>query len=172
MLCNRGFLGKLCRCDEESKGAELIRCREKWAEINHLLVGFGQTICPPEVGRRRCGECLLGLEGLCRVADRKKVNAGRKAREEGLKIEYEEKEVVKKKGNKVKTEKVEEMKVVKKEADGEERVLDTVPDLEAQSRGDEAKVQVKDEEPVVDVPVSEALKEEEQSELKGEVTNE
>ncbi|KAI7320581.1 DNA glycosylase [Hortaea werneckii] len=37
--------------------------REKWHEINHLLVGFGQTICLP-VGRR-CGECDLATEKLC-----------------------------------------------------------------------------------------------------------
>ncbi|KAF2220409.1 DNA glycosylase [Elsinoe ampelina] len=37
--------------------------REKWHEINHLLVGFGQTWCPP-VGRR-CEECDLAKEGLC-----------------------------------------------------------------------------------------------------------
>lgn len=36
--------------------------REKWHDINHLLVGFGQTWCPP-VGRK-CGECRLS-EGLC-----------------------------------------------------------------------------------------------------------
>lgn len=149
-------------------GQRLMIFREKWAEINHLLVGFGQTICPPEVGRRRCGECLLGLEGLCRVSDKKKVNAGRKAKAEGLKIEYEEKEVVKKEGTKVKTEKVEEMKVVKEEADGEERVLDTVPDIENEAREDPTKLEVKDEEPMVDVPVSEALKEEEANEIQGE----
>ncbi|KAK3114479.1 alpha,alpha-trehalase nth1 [Teratosphaeriaceae sp. CCFEE 6253] len=37
--------------------------RERWHAINHLLVGFGQTVCLP-VGRR-CGECDLGKEGLC-----------------------------------------------------------------------------------------------------------
>lgn len=37
--------------------------REKWHEINHLLVGFGQTVCLP-VGRK-CGECDLGGKGLC-----------------------------------------------------------------------------------------------------------
>ncbi|KAL8762469.1 MAG: hypothetical protein Q9184_001552 [Pyrenodesmia sp. 2 TL-2023] len=37
--------------------------REKWHEINHMLVGFGQTICLP-VGRR-CGECTLSTRGLC-----------------------------------------------------------------------------------------------------------
>ena len=37
--------------------------REKWHEINHLLVGFGQTICLP-VGRK-CGQCSLAERGLC-----------------------------------------------------------------------------------------------------------
>ena len=37
--------------------------KEKWHDINHLLVGFGQTICLP-VGRR-CDECELGKRKLC-----------------------------------------------------------------------------------------------------------
>lgn len=37
--------------------------KEKWHDINHLLVGFGQTICLP-VGRK-CGECDLAAGGLC-----------------------------------------------------------------------------------------------------------
>lgn len=37
--------------------------REKWHDINHLLVGFGQTWCPP-VGRK-CEQCRLSHEGLC-----------------------------------------------------------------------------------------------------------
>ena len=46
--------------------------KEKWHEINHLLVGFGQTICAP-VGRK-CGECTLAESGICpsAVMDRKK----------------------------------------------------------------------------------------------------
>ncbi|MCJ1308815.1 DNA N-glycosylase and apurinic/apyrimidinic (AP) lyase [Agyrium rufum] len=42
--------------------------KEKWHEINHLLVGFGQTICLP-VGRK-CGECALAEKGLCKSAVR------------------------------------------------------------------------------------------------------
>ncbi|KAF6240341.1 hypothetical protein HO173_001952 [Letharia columbiana] len=47
--------------------------RERWHEINHLLVGFGQTICLP-VGRK-CGDCTLSKKGLCpsAVVDKKKV---------------------------------------------------------------------------------------------------
>jgi len=37
--------------------------REKWHDINHLLVGLGQTICLP-VGRR-CGECDLSARKIC-----------------------------------------------------------------------------------------------------------
>lgn len=52
--------------------------RDRWREINWLLVGLGQTVCAP-VGRK-CGECNLGLDGLCKAADRAKVNQGRKLR--------------------------------------------------------------------------------------------
>ena len=47
--------------------------KEKWHEINQLLVGFGQTICAP-VGRK-CGECTLAEAGICpsAVVERKKV---------------------------------------------------------------------------------------------------
>ena len=47
--------------------------REKWHDINHLLVGFGQTICLP-VGRD-CGRCTLSERGLCpsAVVGKKKV---------------------------------------------------------------------------------------------------
>ncbi|KAI1133488.1 DNA glycosylase [Nemania abortiva] len=53
--------------------------RDRWREINTLLVGLGQTVCLP-VGRR-CGDCELGLRGLCRAAERKKVTEGRKLRD-------------------------------------------------------------------------------------------
>lgn len=39
--------------------------RDRWREINFLLVGFGQTICLPR--GRKCGECALS-DGLCRAA--------------------------------------------------------------------------------------------------------
>ncbi|EED12077.1 A/G-specific adenine glycosylase/endonuclease III, putative [Talaromyces stipitatus ATCC 10500] len=38
--------------------------RDKWHEINKLLIGLGQTACLP-VGRR-CGECDLAGTGLCK----------------------------------------------------------------------------------------------------------
>lgn len=37
--------------------------KDRWHDINNLLVGFGQTICLP-VGRK-CGECKLADRGLC-----------------------------------------------------------------------------------------------------------
>ncbi|KAK3325883.1 DNA glycosylase [Apodospora peruviana] len=49
---------------------------DKWKEINWLLVGFGQKVCLP-VGRK-CGDCTLGLRGLCKSAERKKVTEGRR----------------------------------------------------------------------------------------------
>ena len=49
---------------EETRAAlEAWLPRDKWHEINHLLVGFGQTICLP-VGRD-CGACALSEKGLC-----------------------------------------------------------------------------------------------------------
>ncbi|KAK4171341.1 putative endonuclease III [Triangularia setosa] len=58
--------------------------KDKWKEINWLLVGLGQSVCLP-VGRR-CGDCEVGLKGLCKAADRKKVNEGKK-RKGGVKKE-------------------------------------------------------------------------------------
>ncbi|KAL9017636.1 MAG: hypothetical protein Q9185_005032 [Variospora sp. 1 TL-2023] len=49
--------------EETRKALQAWLPRQKWHEINHLLVGFGQTICLP-VGRR-CGECVLSTKGLC-----------------------------------------------------------------------------------------------------------
>ncbi|KAG0652858.1 Bifunctional DNA N-glycosylase DNA-(apurinic or apyrimidinic site) lyase [Hyphodiscus hymeniophilus] len=61
--------------------------KELWHEINWLLVGFGQTVCLP-VGRK-CGDCELGLNGLCKAAERSKVNIGRKIKEEKIKMDNE-----------------------------------------------------------------------------------
>ncbi|KAI8283002.1 Endonuclease III-like protein [Colletotrichum sp. SAR 10_98] len=65
--------------------------KDKWREINWLLVGLGQTVCLP-VGRK-CGNCQLGLKGLCKAAERKKVTEGRKARE--VKVEVGDDTVIK-----------------------------------------------------------------------------
>lgn len=58
---------------------------DRWREINSLLVGLGQSVCLP-VGRR-CGDCDLGLQGLCKAAERKKVLVGRKIKGESVKEE-------------------------------------------------------------------------------------
>jgi endonuclease-3 len=65
--------------------------KEKWHDINNLLVGFGQTICLP-VGRK-CGECKLAERGLCPSAVVKK-NVKVKREEAVVKVEGED--VVKK----------------------------------------------------------------------------
>jgi len=66
--------------------------REKWHAINHLLVGFGQTICLP-VGRR-CGECDLAKEGLCPSAVAGSPGKRRVKKEVVVKVDDLEDEVV------------------------------------------------------------------------------
>ncbi|CAK4028424.1 related to DNA repair Ntg1 [Lecanosticta acicola] len=77
--------------------------REKWHDINHLLVGFGQTICLP-VGRK-CGECDLGMKGLCpsavayspkkkRVKQKIAVEDGEAIKEEEAVVETDDKAAV------------------------------------------------------------------------------
>lgn len=85
------------RQPEETRAAlEAWLPREKWHEINHLLVGFGQTICLP-VGRK-CGECTLSTQRLCPGAVAQKSRVVRKKRKieevigdggEGVKEEVE-----------------------------------------------------------------------------------
>ena len=50
--------------------------KEKWHEINHLLVGLGQTVCLP-VGRK-CGICDLGTSGLCPGSTIKSIRTSKK----------------------------------------------------------------------------------------------
>lgn len=101
-----GWQAPPSKTPEETRAAlESWLPRDRWKEINWLLVGFGQTVCLP-VGRR-CGECELGLRGLCKSAERKKVVEGRRRREEvEVKADGEGYE---------KVERVEEEKVVKEE---------------------------------------------------------
>lgn len=54
--------------------------KDRWREINSLLVGLGQKVCLPQ--GRRCGDCEVGLRGLCKAADRKKLSEGRRIRAE------------------------------------------------------------------------------------------
>lgn len=76
-----GWHGKAGSKNPEDTRAKLESWlpRDRWREINTLLVGLGQTVCLP-VGRK-CGNCELGLRGLCPAAERKKVLEGRKRRE-------------------------------------------------------------------------------------------
>lgn len=74
---------------EETRAAlEAWLPREKWHEINHLLVGFGQTICLP-VGRR-CEECTLSAKGLCPSAVSEKKRVTKKAKKEHIVVEKTE----------------------------------------------------------------------------------
>ncbi|KAK3052333.1 alpha,alpha-trehalase nth1 [Extremus antarcticus] len=61
--------------------------KEKWHDINHLLVGLGQTVCLP--AGRRCGECDLAVKGLCPSAEVRKVSPVKKRvkREVQIKVE-------------------------------------------------------------------------------------
>jgi endonuclease III len=54
--------------------------KDKWHEINKMLVGLGQTVCLP-VGRR-CGECDLAGTRLCKAEIR-----GMKVKERRVKVE-------------------------------------------------------------------------------------
>jgi endonuclease III len=96
--------------------------RELWHEINWLLVGFGQTVCLP-VGRK-CGECEVGLQGLCKSAERGKVIAGRKVKE-GLIKQAED------------GEDVEKVKVVKEEIVVEDKVVNAPVDAATDADGQE-----------------------------------
>ncbi|KAK4698168.1 endonuclease III, partial [Lecanoromycetidae sp. Uapishka_2] len=94
-----GWHGKPTKGPEETRAAlESWLPKEKWHEINHLLVGFGQTICLP-VGRK-CGECTLSEKGLCPSAVVEKKKVAKKVKREVVKDEVgvihvqEEKEVV------------------------------------------------------------------------------
>lgn len=69
--------------------------KEKWHDINHLLVGFGQTICTPVA--RKCDQCKLRERSLCpgalngrELAERAK----RKEVEERRRVKREKIEVV------------------------------------------------------------------------------
>lgn len=59
--------------------------KDKWHEINHLLVGFGQTICAP-LGRK-CGRCLLSAKGLCPSAVVEKKSTVRRVEKRSVKYE-------------------------------------------------------------------------------------
>ena len=62
--------------------------KEKWHDINHLLVGFGQTICLP-VGRK-CGECDLATEKRCPSASVSKGSPVKKRVKKEVEIKVED----------------------------------------------------------------------------------
>ncbi|TGJ80224.1 hypothetical protein E0Z10_g8543 [Xylaria hypoxylon] len=108
--------------------------RDRWREINTLLVGLGQTVCLP-VGRR-CGGCELGLRGLCRAAERKKVLEGRKLRE-NVAVDVKGDTVVKVKIENERIEEVEKKLVVNK-AIKDEGVDAQIALVKGEGLGDEA----------------------------------
>lgn len=61
--------------------------RDKWHEINKLLVGLGQTACLP-VGRK-CGECDLAGTGLCKSEIRGMVVKTKREVKEEAKVKIE-----------------------------------------------------------------------------------
>lgn len=67
--------------------------REKWHDINHLLVGFGQTICPP-VGRR-CDDCELSVRKLCPSAVAGSPKKKKTVKKEVVEVKVEDGQVVK-----------------------------------------------------------------------------
>ncbi|KAK1754495.1 DNA N-glycosylase and apurinic/apyrimidinic lyase [Echria macrotheca] len=119
--------------------------KDKWKEINWLLVGFGQSVCVPL--RPRCGECELGLRGLCPAAVRGKVLEGRRRRGR----EMEGLGGVKVEGVEVGVDEDEDVKV---EVKGEGVVKEEVEDEEEEE-------DVKDED---DVKEDDGVKEEEAAE--------
>lgn len=68
--------------------------RDRWHEINKMLVGLGQTVCLP-IGRR-CGECPLAGKSLCKAEVRgwvKKEESKRKrVKKEDVEVELEKQE--------------------------------------------------------------------------------
>lgn len=103
---------------EETRAAlESWLPRDRWHDINNLLVGFGQTICLP-VGRK-CGECTLAEKGMCPSAVVGKATKVKK-----------EKMVVVKEGDDSDVLVKEEVDVVEEHEIKAEDVEDKIPDIE------------------------------------------
>ena len=107
--------------------------KDKWHDINHLLVGFGQTICLP-VGRK-CGDCELST-GLCPSAVKSNPV---KRRVKKVEVELEDGGGVKKEELKVEKDDV----GIKVEADLEEQgevemyAVSGAPSADVKTEGDE-----------------------------------
>lgn len=102
--------------------------RDKWRQINWLLVGFGQAVCLP-VGRK-CGRCDLGLNGLCKAADRGKVAEGRKARA-GMDLKVEKVEA------KIKIDEGDDLKLEEAKEEVKDGIMDEVKPSVAVKKEDE-----------------------------------
>ena len=96
--------------------------RDKWHEINKMLVGLGQTVCLP-VGRR-CWDCGLQGKGLCpgeikgvKVLEEKRIAEVKKRGGGVAKKEEEDRAVVKNEETRVVPSIEEDDQVVKKEED-------------------------------------------------------
>ncbi|KIW13903.1 hypothetical protein PV08_06684 [Exophiala spinifera] len=61
--------------------------KDRWHEINKMLVGLGQTVCLP-VGRR-CGECDLAGKGLCKAEIRGWKATERRVKKEKVELKIE-----------------------------------------------------------------------------------
>jgi endonuclease-3 len=97
--------------------------KDKWHDINNLLVGFGQTICLP-VGRK-CGECKLAERGLCKSAV---VGKKTKVKKEAV-VKVESGEVVKQEDVEVEVGeiKAEDVEIKAEEAAGDIEDIGKVP---------------------------------------------
>ncbi|KAI9842927.1 MAG: DNA N-glycosylase and apurinic/apyrimidinic (AP) lyase [Sclerophora amabilis] len=73
--------------EETRRALEQWLPRDLWHEINHLLVGFGQTVCLPQ--RPKCWECDLGARGLCPAARRGGVAGTGKTRTHNMQMTEE-----------------------------------------------------------------------------------
>lgn len=62
--------------------------KDRWHEINKMLVGLGQTVCLP-IGRR-CGECDLAGTGLCKSEVRGWKATVKKVKKQKVEVKVEE----------------------------------------------------------------------------------
>lgn len=100
--------------------------KEKWHDINHLLVGFGQTICPP-VGRD-CSRCELSAKKLC--PSRSASSPKKKKVKQEIEIRMEGNDVVKQEKTIVEADDVGATMKIKSEDVGEVEASMGIPDIE------------------------------------------
>ncbi|KIY66179.1 DNA glycosylase [Cylindrobasidium torrendii FP15055 ss-10] len=66
--------------------------KEYWKEVNHLLVGFGQTICSKKTPK--CGQCRVNAAGLCPSAREESQSRLSKEEVAALEIKLEDSEAL------------------------------------------------------------------------------